>query len=61
MLTYKQIKAKLESNDYDDLLEDLWWELQMYDQFKTIEEMVNDKNQDIANALCEDFPDRYGI
>lgn len=61
MLTYKEIKAKLANNDYDDLLEDLWLELQMYGYYKTIEEMVKDRNQDIARAMCEDFPDRYEI
>lgn len=63
MLTYNQIREKFANNDYEDLYEDLVLEMQMYG-YGTIEEMVADDKvnggcQNIARALCEDFPDRY--
>ena len=61
-MTYKQLKEKLSSNDYEDLLEDLELELQMFgDQFKSIEELVKYPHIDLARIMCEDFPERYEI
>lgn len=57
-MNYKQLKEKIANNDYDDLLEDLTIEMQMYG-YETVDEMVKDPYQDIARSMCEDFPDRY--
>lgn len=64
MTNYKKLKEKFKSGNYEDLTEDLNLELQMYGMYESIDQMVKDDNvnggsQDIARAMCEDFPDRY--
>ena len=66
MLTLKQIREKFQNNDYQDLIDDLVLEMQMYGCYKTIDEMIADDSsmgghQDIARSMVEDFPDRYEI
>ena len=65
-MKYKKLKEKFANNDYQDLLEDLTIELQMYGCYENIDEMIKDDSinggyQDIARAMCEDFPERYEI
>lgn len=56
----KEITKKLEAKDYSAFGDDLFLELQFFGRFETIDEMVEDQGAfNIAQFLCEDFPDRY--